>query len=105
MDTQLFLKLASGLITIIIALVSYFVIPWIKNKVGIEKWNFISDKVEKAVRAAKQLFSDSPEDNEKKKEYVVNYVTKVVNNMNINVTSEDMEVLIEGIYENIKNNG
>ena len=55
------------------------------------------DKIEKAVRAAKQIFSDDPKDNQSKKEYCINYVKTLTDKMDIELTSEEISLLIEGI--------
>ena len=102
MDSELFIKLVSSIASLAIILITSFVIPWIKSKMGIEKYDFLIDKIEKAVRAAKQIFSDDPKDNQSKKEYCINYVKALTDKMDIELTSEEISLLIEGIYGKIK---
>ena len=103
MDANTFIELMSAACTIIVLVITSFLIPWLKAKIGVEQWNLIRSKAETFVRAAKQIFSDDPKDNEAKKEYVVNKVTTVIQQMNISNISEDqVSDLIEGVYQQIK---
>ena len=102
MDTELFIKLVNTVASLAIILVTYFLIPWLRQKIDTNKYNYLIDNIEKVVRAAKQIFSDDPRDNELKKKYCVKYITNLINKINIEMTEEEVSILIEGVYEKIK---
>lgn len=103
MDKELVMQFLSLIGSLAIIIITRYLIPWLKSKIGMEKWNILVDKTEKAVRTAKQIFSDNPSANEQKKQYVISYVTDIAEKYKIDLTAADVEILIEGIYEQIKN--
>lgn len=56
------------------ALITAFVIPWLKNKVGAQNMDLFLAWVDIAVAAAEQLYDTV--DGEKKKAYVVNFLAQ-----------------------------
>lgn len=63
-----------AVITLIIAVVSTFVIPWLKRKISAEKLAEISEWVQIAVTAAEQIYN-GPGRGEEKKAYVLKFLT------------------------------
>lgn len=63
-----------AVITLIIAVVSAFVIPWLKRKISAEKLAEISEWVQIAVTAAEQIYN-GPGRGEEKKAYVLKFLT------------------------------
>ena len=63
-----------AVITLIVAVVSAFVIPWLKRKISAEKLAEISEWVQIAVTAAEQIYN-GPGRGEEKKAYVLKFLT------------------------------
>lgn len=65
--------LVQAVIALIAALITAFVIPWLKRKISAEKLAEVSTWVEIAVEAAEQLYEGSGRGAEKK-EYVIQFL-------------------------------
>ena len=81
--------IAQAVIAIVAALISTFVIPWIKSKVKNEDTANFLRWVEIAVAAAEQLYEST--DGEVKKDYVLNYLR----DKGYSVDVDDLENAIE----------
>lgn len=103
MNTELFIKITLSVISILSAVVTYFVIPLIKEKIGDMKYEKFVDFITRSVRAAKQLYT--PEEWKKKKDYVLEQAIAWLEMHNIKMTEEQINALIEGIYNEIKESG
>lgn len=62
------------MIALISALVSAFLIPWLKTKIDANKLQTIKTYVEIGVKAAEQLYAAT--DGEEKKAYVINFLAE-----------------------------
>ena len=62
-----------ALLTILLFVLSYFVIPWLKAKIGEAEYAELLRWVEVGVEAAEQLFTE-PKSGEKKKLYVLSFL-------------------------------
>ena len=102
MDTKLFMTIAMAIISIAGALVSAYVIPWIKANISAKDMESITFWVRFAVRCADQLFT--PEEWEKKKSYVMSYIIGKVAELGIKLTEEDINILIESAVNSIHHN-
>lgn len=100
MTTELLIKIAIAVFTIISALISAYVIPWIKANIGADKLAEIAYYTELAVRSAEQLFT--PEEWAKKKEYVYTYISGLVSEYGLKLSPADIDILIEGIVNEVK---
>lgn len=65
-------QIISAVIALISALVSAFLIPWIKTKIDADKLQTVRAYVEIGVKAAEQLYTASEGD--KKKAYVISFL-------------------------------
>lgn len=65
--------IVNAVITLIAAIVTTFLIPWIKSKIDSAKLAQIVEWVGIAVRAAEQIYNESGM-GEKKKQYVLNFL-------------------------------
>lgn len=100
MTTELFIKIVSAVITIVISLVTAYVIPYLKAKIGTDGMDKLYWYVDMAVRCADQIFT--PEQCEQKKAYVFAYILSVVNNkLHINLDEADIDIIIEGAVNQI----
>lgn len=67
-------QIVSAVIALISALVSAFLIPWLKTKIDANKLQTIKTYVEIGVKAAEQLYAAT--DGEEKKAYVINFLAE-----------------------------
>ena len=67
-------QIISAVIALISALVSAFLIPWLKTKIDADKLQTIKTYVEIGVKAAEQLYAAT--DGEEKKAYVINFLAE-----------------------------
>ena len=65
-------QIISAVIALISALISAFLIPWIKTKIDADKLQTVRTYVEIGVKAAEQLYAASEGD--KKKAYVISFL-------------------------------
>lgn len=67
-------QIISAVIALVSALVSAFLIPWLKTKIDANKLQTIKTYVEIGVKAAEQLYAAT--DGEEKKDYVINFLAE-----------------------------
>lgn len=89
--------LFEGIITVIVALISMFVIPWIVQRTSSEKLAKTMKWVLKAVEAAEQIYKESGMGKEKKA-----YVECFLNDHGINYDAEQIDALIEAAVFEMK---
>jgi len=106
MKTNIDFEVINELIKLIIPVISLiltaFVVPWIKSKISTEKLSELQKYTEIAVRCAEQIYT--PEEWKEKKIYVMNYITQKVNEIGIEATQEDINLMVEGIVNLVKKN-
>jgi len=100
MDREMIEMLIKPVCVIIGMLLTAYVIPWLKQKIGTEKLTRLTSYAEIAVRAAEQIYSD--EEFKLKKSYVLSYLVNKSYEMGMNVTTEDLDNLIESTVNYIK---
>ena len=91
--------IVNAVITLIAAIVTTFLIPWIKSKIDAAKLAQIVEWVGIAVRAAEQIYNESGM-GEKKKQYVLDFLadkgfTLDPNSINAMIESAVKELNIE----------
>lgn len=97
METINITELVQAIITIIAAIISIFVIPFIKGKVGDQNMTEFLRWVDIAVAAAEQLYDSTQ--GAKKKRYVLSYLeTK-----GFTIAEEDMDLAIEAAVNRLHN--
>lgn len=87
---------------IVIAIIGYLVRKFLANKENETKMNQLYLFVQKAVSAADQLFkndtaSDKDDTNYEKFTYVMAYVTSKAKQIGLNLSEDDLEILIESV--------
>lgn len=82
------------LIPLIGAVITGFIIPYIKTKISSAKLDEISQWVTKATEAAEVLF-DIPKSGEEKREYVTAFIDKMFNSKKEVITEDQIRVLLE----------
>lgn len=100
MDAQIVKIILEALIGVIAIIITGYLIPWLKGVIGEDKYAMLVDFTAFAVRAAEQMYS--PEEWQKKKEYVKNYVYMKAAEIGIDLSEIDIENLIEGLVNEIK---
>ena len=76
MNNEIFIKIVGGVITILCALITGFVIPWLRSKLNESQMNNLNYYLNLAVRCANQIYT--PEEWIQKKQYVTEYITVIV---------------------------
>lgn len=100
MNSETLNIVVKAVLTIAIALVTGVVIPWIRNKIGADKFAKLEEYTDLAVRTAEMIFTI--EEWKEKKEYVLEYVSGKAKEIGLDMSAEDINVLIEGIVNEVK---
>ena len=88
-----------AILTLIVSVVSAFLIPYLKTKIGAEKLDNIRFWVNIAVEAAEQIYAGSGRGKEKKE-----YVLKFLQSKGFTLNAEEIENIIEAAVLNLKIN-
>lgn len=88
------------LVAVLLGLITKFLIPYLKTLRDDARWNRLIDIVQVAVEAAEQMIHDK---GSIKKEDVTKFVTEWLNSQNINVSSEEIDRLIEAAVYKMNN--
>lgn len=100
MNPELITKLVESIVTVVIVIISAYVIPWLKNKVGEDKYATIIEFAEIVVRSAEKIYT--PEQWQEKKQYAVNLVIEKAKNLGIDLSVEEVNAIIEGAVQAVK---
>lgn len=100
MNTELITKLVEAIVTVVIVLISAYVIPWLKGKIGDDKYALIVEFADIVVRSAEKLYT--PEEYAQKKRYAVEMVQKKAEEIGITITADEINAIIEGAVQAIK---
>ena len=100
MNNEMITIIVKAVVAVLSVLITSVVIPYIKEKIGEGKYNESKYYVEYAVRCAEQLYT--PEQWEEKKKYVMTYIVRKAEELGINMTTEDLNILVEGIVNEVK---
>lgn len=90
-------SIVEGVIGLIIALISTFVIPWLKTKLDESKFNKVKAWVKVAVEASEMIYN-GPGRGEEKKAYVISYL----NSKGFKLDTETIDMLIESAVLQLK---
>lgn len=102
MTPEMISKITECAITVIILIVSAYVIPFLKNKIGTDKMQLLQEFAEACVRAAEQIYTK--EDWKLKKDYVTRLVTEKATDLGIGLNEAEIDAIIEGIVNYVKHN-
>lgn len=98
---DILMEVLTCVVTVSAIIITRYVVPYLSLKIKASKYSELLGYIEDAVRWAKQTLTD----NEEKKQKVLEKVVVYVASKGIDVTYEDMEMLIEAIYEVVKKEG
>lgn len=79
------------IISLAAALITAFLVPYIKGKIGEAKWQTIVSWIKVAVQAAEKMFEDQPASGQSKKQYVLEFLAA----KGIVLTEAELDALIE----------
>ena len=91
-------SIVNAVIALLAAVVSTFLVPWIKEKVEAQKLEKIMDWVTIAVSAAEQIYNESGM-GEKKKQYVLDFLEDKGLTIDINSVDAMIEAAVYGLKE------
>lgn len=100
MSQELLTKLIESVVTVVIVLISAYVIPWLKNKVGEDRYNQILTYAELVVRSAEKIYI--PEEWQTKKNYAVEMVIVKARELGLNLSADEVNAIIEGAVQAVK---
>ena len=103
MTPEMISKTTECILTVIILLVSAYVIPWLKTKINDEKLTELEKFCEQAVRSAEQLYTQ--QDRKQKKQYVLNLINEKAEKLGLGLNEAEIDAIIEGIVNYVKHNG
>lgn len=87
-------------IPILGAVITSFIIPYIKAKISATQMAQIAEWTDKAVRAAEVLF-DAPKCGSQKREYVISFIDKMFNSKKQVITKDQIRILLEATLKQI----
>lgn len=102
MTQELLTKLIEAILTVIAILITGYLIPWLKTKIGADKYAQLEQFTEACVRAAEQLYT--PEEWKLKKAYVVSLISEKADSLGIGLNEAEIDALIEGVVNFVKHN-
>lgn len=90
-------SIVQAVITLIVAIVATVVVPYIKSKTSAQKQEDLAALVEIAVQAAEQIYTGPGRGAEKK-----TYVLEWLKNRNIDISSSEVDAMIEAAVYALK---
>ena len=102
MTPEMISKVTECALTVIVLLVSAYLIPWLKTKISEEKLEELEKFCEQAVRAAEQLYT--PEEYKLKKAYVLSLINEQIEKLGLGLNEAEIDAIIEGIVNYVKHN-
>ena len=96
MEGEVFVRIVLGVISILGAIMTYMVVPYLKSKTSKEQRETIMFWVSVAVSAAEQIFNERGMGEEKKK-FVVEFLVE----KGIKASLDELEVLIESAVKEL----
>ena len=100
MDERLF-QVILTLIPVLGAIITYFIVPYIKTNVDSAKLAQYKEWATLAVKSAEMLWRETGHGTDKK-QYVIDFLNKMFNSKKIVITEEQMNVLIESAVKAMK---
>lgn len=100
MTPELMTELTKGIVSVVLILITAFVIPWLKNMVGENKYETIVEYAEIVVRSAEKLYT--PEEWSVKKSYAVHMLNKKAEALGLNISEQEINAIVEGAVQAVK---
>ncbi len=80
------------------AVITGFIIPYMKAKISAVRMDEIIKWVAKAVQAAEVLF-DAPGEGKRKREYVIHFIDRMFNSKKTVITKDQIHILLEAAWK------
>lgn len=101
MTGEVFTQIMVGVIMILGAIITAFVVPWIRAQMSTEELIQLETYVAFAVRCANQIFTSDQW--KMKKTYVMEYVRRITDEkLHISLTEDQIETIIEAVVNEVK---
>ena len=100
MDNRLF-QIILAVIPVLCTILTVYIVPYIKAKIGTENLSKYEYWVNIAVKAAEMIWTETGHGTDKK-QYVVEFMNNMFNSKKIIITEEQINLLIESAVKNMK---
>jgi hypothetical protein len=100
MSPEMITGLTKAIISVVLILVSAYVIPWLKSYVGQNKYDMVIEFAEIVVRSAEKMYT--PEEWAQKKAYAVNMLSKKAKELGLEIGEKEINAIIEGAVQAVK---
>ena len=100
MSPDLISELTKAIVSVVLILISAYLVPWLKTYIGDAKYQQILDMAETAVQAAEKKYT--VEEWAQKKAYVVNMVSRKAKDIGIEIEEKEIDAIVEGMVYAIK---
>lgn len=100
MSPELITDLTKAILSVVLILISAYVIPWLKNYVGQDKYETVLEYAEILVRSAEKMYT--PEEWAQKKAYAVNMLSVKAKELGIDLNEKEINAIIEGAVQAVK---
>ena len=97
MDEKLFLIVKYGL-ALLSAIVFRYLIPYVSLQLKNAKDTKLVEFIKIAINAAESIFNFAEKTGEQKKEYVITRVKEYIKKLKIDITDEQIDLLIQGVF-------
>ena len=102
MEADLFIKIISGAVSIALFIITSYLVPYLKSKYTNEQLTNLVTYIKTLVRCAEQIYTQ--EQWKEKKAFVMMRVCEFVKEIcKIDLTTDELDALVEGIVNEIKN--
>lgn len=92
--------LFKGFVLFLMALITGVVVPWVRTKMGNDRLQKILEWAKIGVEAAEMLFP-TPGSGDSKKKYVVEFLYQVLANLNIRLSEDEINNIIEAAVKEL----
>lgn len=94
---ELLIKLV---LTILGIIFTTYIVPMLKSNMETAKFEKLQAYIEYAVRYAEQMYNDNQ--SKEKKKYVYDYILVKSNELGLQMSEKDLDILVEGIVNFVK---
>ena len=100
MSPELITELTKAILSVVLILITAYVIPWLKNNIGEDKYAALIEFAEIVVRSAEKIYTQ--DEWAKKKAYAVNMLEKKAKEVGLDLNEKEINAIIEGAVQAVK---
>ena len=100
MTPELITEITKAVVSVVLILTSAYVIPWLKTKVGEDRYVMIVDFAEIVVRSAEKIYTE--QEWSEKKRYAVSLVTEKAKSIGLDISEAEINAIVEGAVHAVK---